>query len=225
MTSSCRILLAVMKRDLLIGWRGLSDSLAGVTFFAVVVALVPLALGPSPETLRLLGPAVIWIAALIAALPQMERLFQQDAADGSLDQLILTPLPLPVIVLAKVAAGWIIVGLPLVLMTPVIGLLLGLPLTSIGIIGATVAIGSVGLLLLGAMAAAITIGARRGGILMAVLILPLAMPILIFGTATANAASEGTPYSASLLFLSAIVLMLMAVTPVATAAGLRHAAE
>lgn len=225
MLTSGSILLAVMKRDLLIGWRGMSDSLAGVTFFAVIVALVPLALGPSPDALRLLGPAVIWIAALIASLPQMERLFQRDAAEGSLDQLILTPLPLALIVLAKVAAGWIIIGLPLVLMTPVICLLLGLPLPSMGIITATVAIGSVGLMLLGTMAAAITIGARRGGVLMAVLILPLATPILIFGTAVAKAASEGEPYSASLLFLSAIVLMLMAITPIATAAGLRHAVE
>ena len=225
MTISTRILGAVMKRDLIIGWRGLSDSLAGVSFFAVIVALVPLALGPGPDTLRMLAPAVIWIAALIAALPQLERLFQRDAQDGSLDHLILIPLPLPAVVLAKVVAGWIIIGLPLVLMTPVMGVLLGLPFASLGIITATVAIGSAGLMLLGSMAAAITIGARRGAVLMAVLILPLSMPILIFGAATAKAAVLGEPYAASLLFLSAIVLVLLAITPMATAAGLRQAAE
>jgi len=225
MMTSGRILKAVMMRDLLIGWRGLSDSLAGVSFFAVIVALVPLALGPAPEVLRMLAPAMIWIAALIAALPQLDRLFQRDAADGSLDHLILIPLPLPVLVLAKVAAGWIIVGLPLVLMTPVMGVLLGIPPASLGLITATVAIGSIGLILLGALAAALTIGARRGAVLMAVLILPLAMPILIFGAATTKAVSLGEPYSASLLFLVASVLVLLAITPFATAASLRHAAE
>jgi len=225
MSRSAQILLAVIRRDLIIGWRGLSDSLAGISFFAVIVTLVPLALGPAPAILEILAPAMIWIAALIAALPQMERLFQRDAADGSLDHLILTPLPLTILVLAKVAAGWIIIGLPLVAMTPVMGILLGLPPASLGIITLTVAIGSAALMLLGGMAAAMTIGARRGAVLMAVLILPLAMPVLIFGTATAKAAASGAPHTASMLFLTASFLVLLAITPVATAAGLRQAAE
>ena len=219
------IMAAIIRRDLLIGWRGLSDTLAGVGYFAVIIALLPLAIGPDPEVLHLIGPAMLWVAALVASLPQMERFFSREAADGSLDHLILTPLPLPLVVLAKVIAGWLIIGLPLVLMTPVLGVMLGLPLNAMPVIMLAVLIGSVALMLLGAMAAAVVIGARRASILTAVVILPLAMPVLIFGTAASLAAVEGMPVFSHLALLGATTLVLLAITPFATAAGLRIAAE
>ena len=168
---------------------------------------------------------MLWVAALVASLPQMERFFSREAADGSLDHLILTPLPLPLVVLAKVIAGWLVIGLPLVLMIPVLGLMLGLPLEAMPVVMLAVLIGSVALMLLGAMAAAVVIGARRASILTAVVILPLAMPVLIFGTAASLAAVEGTPVFSHLALLGATTLVLLAITPFATAAGLRIAAE
>lgn len=225
MGNAALILLAIIRRDLLIGRRGFSDTLAGAGYFAVIIALLPLAIGPDPATLRLIGPAMIWVAALIAALPQMERFFSREAADGSLDDLILTPLPLAMVVLAKVAAGWIMVGLPLVLMTPVLAIMLGLPAEALPVLMASIAIGSVALMLLGAMAAAIAIGARRTAILIAVLILPLSMPVLIFGAAASVAVLSGEPALPHLALLTAATLVLAAITPVATAASLRIAAE
>ena len=225
MTSAMRIMLAIIRRDLLIGWRGLSDTLAGMGYFAVIIALLPLAIGPDPAILKLIAPAMLWVAALVASLPQMERFFAREAADGSLDHLILTPLPLPLGVLAKVMAGWLVVGLPLLFMIPVLGVMLGLPVSALPVIMLAVLIGSIALMLLGAMAAAAAIGARRASILTAVVILPLAMPVLIFGTAASLAAVEGMPVFSHMALLAAMTLVLLAITPFATAAGLRIAAE
>ena len=225
MASAIRILLAVIRRDLLIGLRGFGDILAGIGYFAVIIALVPLALGPDPDTLREIGPAMIWVAALIAALPQMERFYSREAAEGSLDDLVLTPLSLPMVVLAKVVAGWIMVGLPLVLTSPMLAVMLGLPAAAMPVLVCSLAIGSVALMLLGSMAAAVSIGARRTAILVAVLILPLAMPMLIFGTSATVTAVHGGSASPQLALLGAATLVLLAVTPWATAAALRAAAE
>jgi heme exporter protein B len=219
------IMAAIIRRDLLIGRRGLSDSLAGIGYYAVIIALVPLALGPDPVVLKFIGSAMLWVAVLVASLPQMERFFSREIADGSLDHLVLTPLPLPIVVLAKVVAGWLLIGLPLVLMTPVLGLMLGLPLTAMPVIILAVLIGSIGLMLLGSTAAAVVIGARRASILTAVVTLPLTMPILIFGTAACRAAIEGMPVFSHMALLGATTLILLAVTPFATAGGLRIAAE
>ena len=225
MGSACRILKAVVCRDLLVGVRGLGDVLAGIGYFAVVVALVPLALGPDPETLRQVGPAMIWIAALLAALPQTERFYSRDFADGSLDDLVLTPLALPVVVLAKVLAGWVMAGLPLLVTAPVLALMLGLPFEAMPVMVGSLAVGSAALMLLGSLAAAVSIGARRTAILVAVLILPLALPVLIFGTAATAAALRGEAAFPHLALLGATTLVLLAVAPMATAAALRAAAE
>lgn len=225
MIGALTIMLAIIRRDLLIGWRGLSDTLAGMGYFAVIIALLPLAIGPDPAVLALIGPAMIWVAALVASLPQMERFFSRDAADGSLDHLILIPLPLPLVVLAKVIAGWLVIGLPLIIMVPVLAMMLGLPAAALPVMLTAILIGSVALMLLGAMAAAVVIGARRASILTAVVILPLAMPILIFGTAASAAAVTGAPVFSHLALLGAAALVLLAITPFATAAALRIAAE
>ncbi len=222
-----KMLLSIMARDLMLAWRGAADIIAGLSFFIIIIMLIPLALGPDPKLLRLIAPAVLWIAAMLACLPQMDRLYTQDAADGGLDHLLMVPLPLPIIVLAKAIAAWVSIGLPLVLASPLMAAGLGLPVSTSAIIAimAALAIGSFTLILLGMAASALVLGARRGGALMAILTLPLAMPILIFGTATVAAAATGGDVQTPLILLAAMTLVMLAITPMAAAISLRHAAE
>ncbi len=221
-----KMLLSIMARDLMLAWRGAADIIAGLSFFIIIIMLIPLALGPDPKLLRLIAPAVLWIAAMLACLPQMDRLYTQDAADGGLDHLLMVPLPLPIIILAKAIAAWVSIGLPLVLVSPLMAAGLGLPVSTSAIIAimAALAIGSFALILLGMAASALVLGARRGGALMAILTLPLAMPILIFGTAT-TAAVTGGDVQTPLTLLAAMTLIMLAITPMAAAISLRHAAE
>jgi len=216
---------AVLKRDLLLGWRGISDTIAGISFFVMIIALVPLAIGPDSAILTVIAPAILWIAALLATLPQMERLFARDDAEGGLDHLLMIPAPLPLIVLTKICAAWLLIGLPLTLTAPLLGMMLALPLAGMAMVMLALAIGTFGLLMLGMIAAALVLGARRGGVLIAILVLPLAMPILIFGVATSQAAITGDNPMPPFQFLLAVVLLLLAITPWATAISLRHAAE
>jgi len=216
---------AVLKRDLLLGWRGISDTIAGISFFVMIIALVPLAIGPDSAMLTVIAPAILWIAALLATLPQMERLFARDDAEGCLDHLLMIPAPLPLIVLTKICAAWLLIGLPLTLTAPLLGMMLALPLAGMAMVMLALAIGTFGLLMLGMIAAALVLGARRGGVLIAILVLPLAMPILIFGVATSQAAITGDNPMPPFQFLLAVVLLLLAITPWATAISLRHAAE
>ena len=218
-------LSAVFKRDLLLGWRGIGDMMAGLMFFAIIIALVPLAIGPDPIALQQVGPAVIWIGALIATLPQMEKLFTRDAAEGALDHLLMTPAPLPLLVLSKVIAAWILIGLPLTIFAPVLGMMLGLSSTGLGMMMLSLALGSLALLLIGTLAASLVLGARRTGVLMAILVLPLAMPILIFGTAISQSALAGDAVGEPLKLLGGITLIFLAITPPLTAMSLRYAQE
>lgn len=220
-----RALQAVMRRDLLLGWRGIGDSMAGLMFFAIIIALVPLALGPDPDALQAIAPAILWIGVLIATLPQMEKLFARDAADGALDHLMMIPAPLPMIILAKAIAAWVIIGLPMTLIAPLFGMMLGLELNGIGIVMTALGIGSFALLLIGMLAASLVLGARRGGILMAVLVLPLAMPILIFGTAATSAAANGEDAGTAIQLLVGVSLVFLAITPYLTAISLKQATE
>lgn len=219
------IQMAVLRRDLMLGWRGLADTVAGLSFFVMIIALVPLAIGPEQAQLSLIAPAMLWIAALLATLPQMERLFARDDAEGGIDHLIMIPTPLALTVLTKAIAAWLLIGLPLTLTAPFLGMMLALPLQGMGIVMTALGIGTFGLLLLGMTASSMVLGAKRSGVLIAILMLPLAMPILIFGTATSGAAINGDDASATMRFLLAIVLVLLAITPWATATSLRHAAE
>ena len=155
----------------------------------------------------------------------MERLFARDEAEGGIDHLIMIPAPLALTVLTKAIAAWLLIGLPLTLTAPFLGMMLALPLQGMGIVMTALGIGTFGLLLLGMTASSMVLGARRSGVLIAILVLPLAMPILIFGTATSGAAINGDDASATMRFLLAIVLVLLAITPWATATSLRHAAE
>jgi heme exporter protein B len=194
----------------------------GVVFFLILVSLTPFAIGPDLNLLSRIGPAILWIAALLATLLGLDRLFQADADDGSLDLLMMTSTPLELVVLVKCAAHWTLTVLPLVAASPLLGLMLGLDPEAQAGVAASLLAGTPALTLLGAIGAALTAGMRRGGLLMAVLILPLTTPVLIFGVSTAAAASGGTvPFHTPFLILCALSLAAIAGAPFAAAAALR----
>ena len=194
----------------------------GVVFFLILVSLTPFAIGPDLNLLSRIGPAILWIAALLATLLGLDRLFQADADDGSLDLLTMTSTPLELVVLVKCAAHWSLTALPLVVAAPLLGLTFGLEPAAQAGVAASLLAGTPALTLLGAIGAALTAGMRRGGLLMAVLILPLTTPVLIFGVSTAAAASGGTvPFHTPFLILCARSLAAIAGAPFAAAAALR----
>ncbi|MGO9430487.1 heme exporter protein CcmB [Rhodoblastus sp.] len=194
----------------------------GVVFFLILVSLTPFAIGPDLNLLSRVGPAILWIAALLATLLGLDRLFQADADDGSLDLFMMTSTPLELVVFVKCAAHWTLTALPLVAAAPLLGLMLGLEPQAQAGVAASLLAGTPALTLLGAIGAALTAGMRRGGLLMAVLILPLTTPVLIFGVSTAAAASGGTvPFHTPLLILCALSLAAIAGAPFAAAAALR----
>jgi heme exporter protein B len=215
-------LLALIRRDLMIAARIGGGAELGIVFFLSLVAIVPFAIGPDQTTLARLAPAILWIAALLATLFGLDRLFQADDEDGVLDQLMLAETPLELIVLAKCCAHWLTTGLPLALMAPLFGLMLNLPAEAMLPLAATLAVGTPAITLIGAVGAAVTVSLRRGGLLMAVLVLPLAVPTLIFGVGAANAAIAGqAPFGAPFLLLLATTLLAAVISPVAAAAALR----
>ncbi|MBI1866883.1 MAG: heme exporter protein CcmB [Methylocystis sp.] len=198
----------------------------GVVFFLVLVSIVPFAVGPDPNLLARIGPAMLWIAALLATLLGLDRLFQADAEDGSLDLFCLGETPLELVVAAKCAAHWVATGLPLALAAPFLGLMLQQEAAALAGVTVTLLAGTPALTLIGAIGAAATVTLRRGGLLMALLVLPLTIPVLIFGVAAAEAAAGGTvPFSAPFSILCAISLASLALCPFAAAAALRHVGE
>jgi heme exporter protein B len=213
--------LAIVRRDLLIARRQGGGSLLAVGFFVIVAALFPFAIGADPMALRRVAPGVIWVAALLATLLSLDRLFQADFEDGSLDILALSPQPLFVTVLAKVLAHWLVVGLPLVIASPLLGVLLNLPPAAFPDLLLAALIGTPALSLIGAIGAALTAGIRRGGVLVPLLVLPLYIPTLIFGVAASGAESGGE----ALMLLGAVSLVSLVLAPVAAAAALRLALE
>jgi heme exporter protein B len=194
----------------------------GLVFFLILVSLTPFAIGPDLNLLSRIGPAILWIAALLATLLGLDRLFQSDADDGSLDLLLTASTPLELLVLVKCAAHWMATALPLVIASPLLGLTLAMEPASLAGISLSLLAGTPALTMLGAIGAALTAGLRRGGLLMAVLILPLATPVLIFGVSSAAAASGGTvPFHIPMLILCALSLAAVAGAPFAAAAALR----
>ncbi|TWI53890.1 heme exporter protein B [Pseudomonas duriflava] len=190
-------------------------------FFALVVALFPLAVGPQAELLRELSPGLIWVAALLAVLLSLDGLFRSDYEDGSLEQWMLSPRPLAVLVLAKVLTHWVISGLALVLLSPVLALMLGLPSQCLGTLILSLLLGTPTLSLLGAIGAALTVGLRRGGLLLALLILPLYIPVLILGSGALQASLQGMSSSGQLLWLGSLAVLTLTLSPFAISAGLR----
>jgi len=216
---------AVVRRDLTISGRRLSDAVAVVMFFVLAVVLFPLGVGPELEILQRIAPGIIWVAALLAAMLSLDQIFQSDADDGSLDLLVLAPIPLETIVLAKCCAHWMVTGLPLILAAPILGFLLNLPAIGHVVMLITLVVATPTISLVGSVGAALTVGARRGGVLVALLILPLLTPILIMSVSAVDLALVGLNYVPLVLLLLALFLVSVVLCPLASAAALRLAVE
>ncbi len=217
--------LLVLRRDMQLAFKQGGAAMLAVMFFVLAVTLFPLGVGPGPETLARISAGVVWVAAMLSALLSLDRLFQADLEDGSLDLLALAPLPLQVTVLAKCAAHWLTTGLPLIVVAPVLGLLLHMP--GVGLLALVLAmlLGTPALSLLGAIGAALTVAVRRGGVLLSLLVLPLYIPVLIFGVAAVDAAVAGLGMRPHLLLLAGLSLGAAVLAPIAGAAALRIALE
>ena len=217
---------ALFVREWRIAQRVGGGASISASFFLILVAIMPFALGPDLNLLARLGPAILWIAALLATLLGLDRLFQADHDDGSLDVMMTATPPLEVIVLIKCAAHWAASTLPLIVVSPLFGLMLGMGAKPLMLVAATLAAGAPALTMLGAIGAALTVSLRRGGLVMAVLVLPLTIPVLIFGVAAASAASGGAaPFLPPFLMLCAMSLVAVAAAPFAAAAALRRVRE
>jgi heme exporter protein B len=219
-------LAALLVRDMRISIRVGGGALMGVLFFLVVVVIVPFAVGPDLALLKRIGPAVLWLAALLASLLALDRLFAADQEDGSLDLLLMSRAPLELVVATKGIAHWLTTGLPLVIAAPLIGLLLNLDAPAQGALVLTLLAGTPALTFIGLIGAAIAVALRRGGLLLAVLVLPLTVPVLIFGVAAANAALAGpVPFGTPFTILCALTLASLVIGPFAAAAALRQEIE
>jgi heme exporter protein B len=216
---------AVFRRDVLQAWRRRADWATTFFFFVITASLFPLGVGPEPKQLALMAPGVLWVTALLAAMLSLPRVFAGDFADGALEQLVLAPQPLAVMVLAKVAAHWLLTGLPLALVAPLLGGAFGLDGAARTTLCATLLLGTPVLSLLGAVGAALTLGVRGSGVLLAVLVLPLYVPVLIFGAGAVEAVAAGTGASGHLSLLGAALLLSAALAPWAAAAAVRIAVE
>ena len=216
-----RAVIHLIRRELLIALRQRSDILNPLWFFLIVITLFPLGIGPEPKLLVRIAPGIIWVAALLAAMLSLERLFRDDFSDGSLEQMMLMPHPLGLLALAKVVAHWLLTGLPLLLISPLIAILLSLDMQSYLAVVATLALGTPVLSLLGAIGVALTVGLRKGGVLLSLLILPLYIPVLIFATSAIDAAGMGLPYGGQLAILAAMLVGALTLTPLAVSAALR----
>ena len=217
--------LWVIQRDFLLAMRQRSDILTTLFFFIIVVSLFPLGVGPEMNMLRAMAPGVVWVAALLASMLSLDRMFSSDYLDGTLEQMMLSPQPLLLLVLGKGLAHWIVTGVPLVLISPILGFQFDLEADALIILAVSLLLGTPVLSLIGAIGAALTLGLRGGGVLVSLLVLPLYIPILIFGAGAVEAASAGLGASAHLSLLGAFLLASLVLAPWATAAALRVSTE
>lgn len=220
-----KVLGCVIYRDLLLAFRRRADIVTTLFFFIIVVSLFPLGVGADPGLLRTLAPGILWVSALLASMLALGRLFALDYADGTLEQMLLSSEPVSMIVIGKVVAHWLVSGLPLVLLAPVLALQFDLPAESIEVLFASLLLGTPVLSLIGAIGAALTLGVRGGGALISLLVLPLYIPVLIFGAGAVGAQASGVGASAYLLLLGGALAAAAALTPWATSAALRIALE
>ena len=218
-------LAALLIRDMRLAVRIGGGALMGVLFFLIVVTLTPFAIGPDLVLLKRIGPAILWIGALLASLLALDRLFAADHEDGSLDLLLMGSAPLELTVLTKALAHWITTGLPLVIATPLLGLFLNLEPQAIGAVVLTLLAGTPALTCIGLIGAALSVALRRGGLLLPVLVLPLTVPVLIFGVAASNAAITGSGFGAPFMILCALTLGSLVLGPLAAGAALRQGVE
>lgn len=215
----------VVTRDLTLAWRRRADVLSTLFFFVIVVSLFPLGIGPESQLLRSIAPGVVWVAALLASMLSLNRVFQNDFQDGTLEQMLLTPQPLYLVVLGKIVAQWLVSEVPLVLIAPLIGVQFNLPPDTLLVLFVSLLIGTPILSLIGSVGAALTLGLRGGGVLIALLILPLYIPVLIFGAGAVDASIIGVSPQANLYLLGAVLAVSVVFAPWATAAALRISLE
>ena len=215
------VFATLVAREARLLFRRPAELLNPLVFFALVIALFPLAVGPETQLLKTLSPGLLWVAALLSVLLSLDGLFRSDFEDGSLEQWVLSPNPLALLVLAKVLAHWAFSGLALVILSPLLGLMLGLPVACLPVLLISLLLGTPVLSLLGAVGAALTVGLKRGGLLLALLILPLYIPVLILGSGALQAALQGMPASGYLLWLGSLTALAVTLTPFAIAAGLK----
>jgi heme exporter protein B len=218
-------LLWVLKRDLLVAMRRRGDLAATLFFFVMVASLFPMGVGPEPQMLRIIAPGIVWVAALLASTLSLNRLFASDYADGTLEQMLLSPEPLSLLVIGKMLAHWLISGLPLVLISPLIALQFDQPTASYGPMLLALLLGTPLLSLVGGIGAALTLGIRGSGVLTTLLVLPLYVPVLIFGSSAISGSASGMDISGQLSILGALLLLGLATTPWAISTALRIAVE
>lgn len=215
----------VLQRDLRVALRRRADSAAVLVFFVIVVSLFPLGVGPERELLRSMAPGVVWVAALLASMLSLGRLFADDHHDGTLEQLLLSCTPLPLLVLSKMLAHWLYSGLPLTLISPLLALQFDLPISSAMVLAASLLLGTPLLSLVGGIGAALTVGVRGAGVLLSLLVLPLVVPVLIFGAGAVDANHTGLGASGHFSLLGAMLALALFLSPLATAAALRISLE
>lgn len=215
----------IVARDLKLAWRRRADVFSTLFFFVIVVSLIPLGIGPETNLLRSIAPGVVWVAALLASMLSVDRIFANDYQDGTLEQMLLTPQPLYLVVIGKVLAQWLVSEVPLVLIAPLIGLQFDLAPDTLLILFVSLLIGTPILSLIGSIGAALTLGLRGSGVLIALLILPLYIPVLIFGAGAVDATIAGVTPHANLYLLSALLVLALVFAPWATSAALRISLE
>ena len=215
------LFLSIIRRDVIVAVRNRADAANTVVFYVIVFTLFPLAIGQDPKQLQALAPGVIWIAALLATLLGLEGLFRSDFDDGSLEQLLLTTGPVPLLILGKILAHWCVTGLPLILVTPLLAPMMQLSSLSTAVLLLTLLIGTPILSLVGSIGTALTVGTRRGGILLTLIVLPLYIPVLVFGTTAVQNAGLGLPIAGQIYLLSAMAMLALCLTPIAAAAAIK----
>jgi len=215
------VFFQVLKRDLTLAFRHRGEIANPLLFFIIVVSLFPLGVGPAPSTLETIAPGIIWVAALLSAMLSLDGMFRSDFEDGSLEQITMSHHPLSVLVLAKILAHWLITGLPLLFAAPLLGVLLYLPSEAMKTLVITLALGTPILSLVGAIGMGLTVGLKRGGVLLSLLVLPLYIPVLIFGSMAVNEAAAGLAVDGYIYILSALLMFTLSLSPIATAASIR----
>lgn len=224
-SSLLQLLVLVIRRDLVLAMRRRADVLTTLVFFVIVVSLFPLGVGPELGMLRKMAPGVLWVAALLASMLSLGRLFSADYQDGTLEQMMLAPQSLSMLVLGKMIAHWMVSGLPLVLMAPVLGLQFDMSARPLGVLIIGLLLGTPILSMIGAIGAALTLGLRGGGVLLSLLVLPLCIPVLIFGTGAVEAISSGLSVASHLSLLGALLVLSLVFTPLVVAQALRISME
>ena len=216
-----RAFLDLLRRDLLLAMRRRSELANPMLFFVMVIVLFPLGVGAEPQLLEQMSAGVVWVAALLAALLTLDSIFRSDFKDGTLEQILIGAHPVPMLVLAKVIAHWLVTGLPLLLVAPVLATFLGMNPDAIGVLMLSLLLGTPVLSLIGSIGVALTVGLRRGGVILSLLVLPLYVPVLIFGAAAVDAAASGMPVTGQMYIMAAFLVLAVTLAPLAAAAALR----